>query len=126
METTKFIRGQAEYCLAENPCHDGEGLWKIKNIIKAVEPKFYIRFIHDDIIPPGSSFGYHRHRSDSPLEEWYYCLEGEGIMTIDGKDYEMRSGDISVCYANGSHGLRNTGERDLRIMVVCAGPLESR
>jgi len=125
MKTTRFIRGQENYILLEQPCHDGIGPWKMKSVIEDVEMKdqVFIKFIHDDIIPPGSSFGYHQHKSDLPEEEWYYCLEGEGIMTLDGEDHDMKPGDISVCYANGFHGIRNTGNKNMRILVICATPI---
>ncbi|MEI6071971.1 MAG: cupin domain-containing protein [Verrucomicrobiae bacterium] len=91
MKTTRFIRGQENYTLVEEPCHNGIGPWKMKSVIEHVEKKeqLFIKFIHDDIIPPGSSIGYHQHKNDEPEEEWYYCLEGEGIMTLDGKDYDI-------------------------------------
>ena len=82
-----------------------------------------MKFIHDDIIPPGSSFGYHQHKSDGPVEEFYFCISGHGVMTLDGREYDMGPGDISVCRANGSHGVRNTGKDDMRIIVICASPL---
>lgn len=126
MGTTRFIRGQENYDLQETPCHGGVGPWKIKSVIGTVVEKerLFIKFIHDDIIPPGSSFGYHQHKSEVPVEEWYFCLEGEGVMTLDGKDYAMKPGDISVCYANGFHGIKNTGSKDMRIIVICASPIK--
>lgn len=78
-----------------------------------------VKFIHWDVIPPGASIGVHRH--DEPeLEEWYLCLEGQGVMTLDGQEIVMKPGDVSVCRTGGSHGLRNIGEKDLRIIVVGA------
>lgn len=125
METTKFIKEKnKDYNLRETPCHNGEGPWKIKDIIQSVDKKLFIRFIHDDIILPGSSFGYHQHKSDEPEEEWYLCLSGNGVMTLDDKDYDMGPGDISVCYANGFHGIKNTGKEDMRIIVICASPIK--
>lgn len=44
-------------------------------------------------------------------------------MQLDGEDHRMRPGDISVCLANGHHGIKNTGTDDLRILVICAAPL---
>jgi mannose-6-phosphate isomerase-like protein (cupin superfamily) len=38
---------------------------------------------------PGSAIGYHVQRED----EIYYVLSGRGLMTIDGKEFEVGPGD---------------------------------
>ncbi len=123
MDTTAFVRNQGqEYEKCRN-CHGGEGPFLLKNVIGSVAEKQFITFIHDDVIPPGSTFGYHQHASDQPLEEWYFCLAGHGVMTLDGVEHEMGPGDIGVCRANGFHGLRNTGTEDMRLIVIMASPV---
>ena len=123
MKTTEFVNNQeAEYRNLEK-CHGGEGPFRFLNVTENIKAMQFIKFIHDDIILPGASFGYHQHKSEYPMEEWYFCIDGEGVMTLDGKDYPMKSGDISVCRANGSHGIKNTGDKDMRIIVILASPL---
>ena len=41
-------------------------------------------------------------------------------MQLDGEEFQMTVGDISVCLANGSHGIINNSEEDLRIIVFVA------
>lgn len=120
METTKFVSNQGKSYINYEKCHDGEGAIQFLDVIKDVDRKLFIKGIHDDIIPPGTSIGHHQHKYYLVEEEWYFCLEGEGIMTLDGKDYPMKPGDISVCYANGFHGLKNTGSKNMRIIVIDA------
>ena len=74
-----------------------------------------LRFIHDDILPPGVTVGVHEHTGD---EEYYYILSGEGVMILDGERIPVRPGDITAVYPGGSHGLENTGEGDLRMIVI--------
>lgn len=124
MDKTIFISNHGEqYRNCEN-CHGGEGPFSLLDVINKADKKQYIKFIHDDIIPPGSSFGNHQHKSEEPIEEWYFCLEGEGTMTLDGKDYPMKPGDISACYAMGNHSVKNTGNKDMRIIVIFASAIE--
>ena len=122
--TTVFIGNQPEYTKC-NQCHGGEGPFLLKDIIGARKEKLFIKWIHDDIVPPGSSFGYHQHKSESPFEEWYLVLSGEGVMQLDGKDQVMKAGDISACFANGQHGIKNAGKEDLRLLVICASPAKA-
>jgi mannose-6-phosphate isomerase-like protein (cupin superfamily) len=74
-----------------------------------------VNFIHDDILPPGVSIGYHQHTGD---EEYYYIVSGKGLMTLDGESFEVTGGDITAVYPGGMHGLENTGTEDLRIIVI--------
>lgn len=118
-QTTQFIGNQGLEFRQLERCHDGVGAIGFKDLIARADPKLAVKFIHYDVIPPGASIGEHRH--DEPaMEEWYLCLEGEGIMTLDGKDITMKPGDVSVCRTGGSHGLRNAGEKELRLIVIGA------
>lgn len=124
--TTLFVNNQDDTYLKYDACHGGEGPFLLKDVIGKVKDKQYIKYLHDDILPPGSAFGDHAHTSNEPVEEWYFCLAGEGVMTLDGKPHAMKAGDISACYANGSHGLRNTGQEDMRILVIGITPVPDK
>ena len=127
MTTTLFLSGDGQtHRKMTTPCHGGEGEWYFRDLLAplAASEILFIKFIHDDIIPPGSTFGAHCHGGDAggPEEEWYYCLSGRGVMMLDGREHEMTAGDLAVCYAGGCHGLRNTGSEAMRIIVICASP----
>ncbi|MBQ6294766.1 MAG: cupin domain-containing protein [Firmicutes bacterium] len=123
MKTTDFAKWKERE--TEYKCHGGEGPYLITNMIKDMD-KQYVKFIHDDIIPPHSTFGNHFHRSETPVEEFYYCVSGQGSMYLDGEWRDFLPGDISVCRAGGEHGLVNTSEtEDLRIIVIYASALEA-
>lgn len=62
---------------------------------------------------PGSAIGYHLQRED----EIYYVLSGRGMMTIDGKAFEVGPGDAVLTRPGSSHGLKQVGKDDLVILI---------
>lgn len=62
---------------------------------------------------PGSAIGYHVQRED----EIYYVLSGRGLMTIDGKEFEVGPGDAILTRPGSSHGLKQVGKEDLVILI---------
>lgn len=67
-------------------------------------------------LPVGSSRTVNLHRH-APIE-LYYILQGEGLLRIDGMDYEVSTGSTAFIPANSSHGLVNTGSSVLRLLYV--------
>ena len=63
-------------------------------------------------IPQGKeSFAYHLHHRE---EEWIYVLSGRGVAHIDGKDYDMDSGDfVAFPTPSVAHLMKNPFEEDL-------------
>ena len=53
-------------------------------------------------------------------EEFYFLLEGEGTMEIDGERREVQPGDAVVIPAGAWHQI--TAARDLRFLCCCAPP----
>ena len=64
-------------------------------------------------LKPGSGIGYHQQAED----EIYYVLSGSGVMTLDGKEYQVGPGDAILTRTGSSHGLKQTGPDDLVIMI---------
>ena len=62
---------------------------------------------------PGSAIGYHLQTED----EIYYVLSGLGLMTIDGKEFEVGPGDAVLTRPGSSHGLKQIGKEDLVILI---------
>lgn len=97
-------------------CHEGTGILDWTEVTQGSDsPSGALRFIHDDILPPGVSIGVHPHTGD---EEYYYIVSGSGVMTLDGAEYAVEAGDISAVYPGGSHGLENRSNADLRVIVI--------
>jgi mannose-6-phosphate isomerase-like protein (cupin superfamily) len=82
-------------------CHDGAGCLYCQSMLKDFdESKF--RFFHYDDIKAGVSIGEHPHGEQ---EEIYFLLSGSGTLIFDGKEYDMKPGDISLCNLGHSHGF---------------------
>lgn len=62
---------------------------------------------------PGSAIGYHLQTED----EIYYVLSGRGMMTVDGKAFEVAAGDAVLTRPGSSHGLKQVGNEDLVILI---------
>ena len=62
---------------------------------------------------PGSAIGYHLQRED----EIYYVLSGRGLMTVDGKEFDVGPGDAVLTRPGSSHGLKQIGREDLVILI---------
>ena len=64
-------------------------------------------------LKPGSGIGYHEQKED----EIYYVLSGRGVMTIDGRSFDVNPGDAILTRPGSSHGLKQAGADDLVIMI---------
>jgi len=120
MNTTQFIKKKEGVII--NKCHGGVGPFLWYDLIESAD-KMFIKGIHDDIIPAGSTFGYHQH-CEEDFEEWYYCVSGNGIMQLDGEEYPFTPGDICVCRTNGKHGLINNSNEEMRVIVIIAWSMD--
>ena len=64
-------------------------------------------------LKPGSGIGYHEQKED----EIYYVLSGRGVMTIDGKSFDVTPGTAVLTRPGSSHGLKQIGSEDLVILI---------
>lgn len=122
MSTTFFRSNQENAYSKSEKCHDGVGPFLLRSLIDGKPNRYSLMFIHDDIVPPGSSFGLHTHHDGEGAEEWYICLSGKGTISHDGVDSPFKPGDVGVAYEGGTHGVRNTGTEDLRFLVINVNP----
>ncbi|GAA1406098.1 hypothetical protein AUR04nite_17110 [Glutamicibacter uratoxydans] len=74
------------------------------------------------VVPPGGFEGFHRHDGEQPLTEIYQVLEGRARMRIANAEYELGPGDSALAPAGVDHDLVNTGEGELRVLVVWGPP----
>jgi uncharacterized cupin superfamily protein len=119
MQTTLIKKKNAMPCRDLDRCHDGKGAIHWREVLDSQDPGGgRIQFVHDDVLPPGTSIGIHRHNGE---QEYHYIVSGCGVMTLDGNEYEVSDGDITAVFPGGAHGLENRSDRDLRILVICVG-----
>jgi quercetin dioxygenase-like cupin family protein len=66
---------------------------------------------------PGAAVPIHR----DPTEEYIHVLEGGGMMTIDGREYEIGPGTTIFMPANAEVSFQN-GEAEMLALQLFAGP----
>jgi mannose-6-phosphate isomerase-like protein (cupin superfamily) len=70
----------------------------------------HTRLLAELSLPPGASIGFHRHDEET---EYFCILSGTGIVNDDGKETELRRGDVVITGNGASHSIRNTGTEPL-------------
>ena len=48
----------------------------------------------------------------------FYVASGEGTLSIDGKPYAIQTGDVAASPAGSMREVTNTGDADLKLLVV--------
>ena len=91
----------------------GDGYILVESLINDEQKGPNSRMFSQVILKPGCEIGVHEHKGES---ETYYLLEGSGTYHDNGKEYPVSAGDVTYC-KDGTHGLKNTGDRDL-VMVA--------
>jgi mannose-6-phosphate isomerase-like protein (cupin superfamily) len=101
--------------------HDGDGTVIVRyfRFDNAPAPANFV--IYD--MPPGSSEGVHTHQLGDAVrgsyDEYYYVVEGQGEMEIDGEIVPVKSGDHVQTPLGVAHGIRNTQtDQNLRVFLI--------
>ena len=95
-------------------CHNGKGAISFREIFDKNDFKSSLQFLHETSIMPNSTIGYHKHSGN---EEIYYIVEGKGLMEVDGEEKVVGHGDAVITHSGSSHGLKNIGDKELKILV---------
>ena len=72
----------------------------------------------EEVLPPGRGVTPHHHNQ---LEEIYYILSGQGLMTVGDEQREVGAGDAIYVPRGHKHTLENTGAEPIKLLLVC-GP----
>lgn len=64
---------------------------------------------------PGQSTPEHTHKD---MDEVFYVVEGEGKLTIDGKEFALKEKDIILSPRGEGHGFFNTSSGNLVVLQV--------
>lgn len=97
---------------AEPGPHNGGGpttAYKLFGDVKDMSFTFRKRAMH-----AGSAIGYHLQNED----EIYYVLNGAGVMTVNGKSFDVTAGSAVLTRPGSSHGLVQKGKEDLVILIA--------
>jgi len=52
-----------------------------------------------------------------PFEAAFYIMSGEGIITLNSQEIEVKQNDVIIAKENVQRGIKNTGKDDLEITV---------
>lgn len=74
--------------------------------------------IRKRVMHPGAAIGYHLQKED----EVYYILSGAGVMQMNGKEFPVKTGDAVLTLPGSSHGLKQTGNEDLVLLISYEKP----
>ncbi len=66
---------------------------------------------------PGQEHALHAHAGQDKV---YHVLEGQGLFLLDGRQLEMRPGDLLVAPEGVPHGVRNVGSQRLLVLAILA------
>ena len=101
--------------LTPTRAHGGDGLIGFARVVERRDIVGACNFIDVAQLPPGASIGRHTHGASE--EEFYLVVSGSGEMYRNGERFPVEEGDLIRNPPNGTHSLRNTGSRPLRIFV---------
>ena len=93
----------------------GEGTVDFKEILSSGQMPGNIKVYSTLTYKKGSSIGYHTHVGE---QEVILVIKGKGIVTDDGKEYEVTVGDVNICLENHYHCIRNESDEDLQIVAL--------
>jgi len=93
---------------------DGSTIRSILDLSNAPVEK---QSLAEAMVPAGEATQRHWHAES---EEFYFLLEGRGLMEIDGEEREVGSGDAILIPAGAWHQI--TATEDLRFLCCCAPP----
>ena len=105
------VERDADVAKKEPGTHNGGGE-TIGYSFFAKVPKLALVF-RKRALKPGSGIGYHEQKED----EIYYVLSGRGVMTVDGKSFDVGPGTAVLTRPGSSHALKQVGADDLVIMI---------
>ncbi len=71
--------------------------------------------VGDVVIQPGAKIPYHVHPN---VEESMYVAEGDLVMKLDGKSFDISSGDCVLALKGIGHGLENISQNPARLITV--------
>jgi mannose-6-phosphate isomerase-like protein (cupin superfamily) len=73
-------------------------------------------------MPLGNQSLLHQHKK---FIEWYYILNGQGIMEVDNRSFKVRGGDMIYILPREKHRLTNVGKSQLQHLVFSTPPFSS-
>lgn len=90
----------------------------IRSILDRTNAPVQNQSLAEATLPAGGATRRHYHKL---AEEFYFILEGTGVMEIDGETREVKAGDAILIPPNAWHQV-TAGDKLLRFLCCCAPP----
>lgn len=91
----------------------------IRSILDRANAPVRNQSLAEATLPAGKSTDRHYHKAS---EEFYFILEGEAVMEIDGESSDVVPGDGILIPPGARHQI--TARRDTRFLCCCAPPYD--
>ncbi len=62
----------------------------------------------------------HKLHTHEDMDKVYYVVSGHGLFLLEGRELDMRAGEIMVAPQGVPHGIRNNSDERLLVMAVLA------
>jgi mannose-6-phosphate isomerase-like protein (cupin superfamily) len=95
--------------------HGGKRSVALLDVLSKVDFHGYRDIVDRVVIPAGSSIDDHRRGDD---EEMYIVLKGSAMMTLDGKTFRVREGDMMLNAPRRDYGLVNDTGADIELLII--------
>ena len=118
----QFKQHEAEDVIEHPGLHEGDGLVTRRRFFRSVTRLPVVSEVWE--LPPGASEGSHIHGDERPLEEFYYFIEGQGVMWMDDNEFPVGPGDAVLAPSGVDHGFRSTGDVPLKLVIIWGKPAE--
>ena len=69
------------------------------------------------LLKPGELMGGQAH-GHNIVDETFYFIEGDGIMIIDGKEYDAPQGSVFLCETKEMHNIKNSSDKPIKIVFI--------
>ncbi len=76
--------------------------------------------LNEVLVPPGGLIGSHGHPQQV---ETVYVLAGESLLTLAGKEFPFRTGQVVAIPMGIEHTLENVGVGDVHLLTIFTPPI---
>ncbi|MEM6279223.1 MAG: cupin domain-containing protein [Verrucomicrobiota bacterium] len=105
--------------IAEQPPFTTADGSTIRSILDRTNAPVEEQSLAEASLPAGGATERHYHQVS---EEFYYILQGSGLMEIDGESQEVGPGDAILIPKGKWHQITASQESELRLLCCCAPP----
>lgn len=66
------------------------------------------------MLKPGEELTEHK----NPFDVLFFVAEGSGILSIDGKEWHLKTNDVTKVNSDQNRGWKNNSDQNLRLLVI--------